>query len=212
MIPESVHDSGVDLYRATRFPYEWEHHARLLDGVRAVDATLFEADGRWWMFTNIAQRGAAAWSDWNEELHLFHAPTPLGPWTPHRRNPVKSDVRSSRPAGKLFRLDGALYRPSQDCSERYGCAITVNRVERLDADEFREVEVSRIEPRWSPELVGTHTLNHADGLTVIDGRERQRWPIDALRLPGTLARSLRARADATVASSSAHRPRRSPGR
>ncbi|HET7457974.1 MAG TPA: hypothetical protein VFJ74_09980 [Gemmatimonadaceae bacterium] len=181
MIPESVHDAGVDLYRATRFPFEWEHHARLLDGVRAVDATLVEADGRWWMFTNIGQPCATAWSDWNEELHLFHAPTPLGPWTPHPRNPVKSDVRSSRPAGKLFRLGDALYRPSQDCSERYGYAITVSRVDRLDTEAFHEVEVARIAPRWSPELVGTHTLNHADGLTVIDGRERQRWPVESLR-------------------------------
>lgn len=198
MMPESVHDAGVDLYRATRFPYEWEHHARLLDGVRAVDATLCEAEGRWWMFTNIAQRDATAWPDWNEELHLFHAPTPLGPWTPHRRNPVKCDVRSSRPAGMLFRRGGALYRPSQDCSERYGGAITVSRVERLDDEVFREVEVARIEPRWSPELVGTHTLNHADGLTVIDGRERQRRPLDA-RVP-------------TAAWSSARRPPRAPGR
>lgn len=199
MMPESVHDSGVDLYRATRFPYEWEHHARLLDGVRAVDATLCEADGRWWMFTNIAQRDATAWPEWNEELHLFHAPTPLGPWTPHRRNPVKCDVRSSRPAGMLFRRGDALYRPSQDCSERYGGAITVSRVERLDDEAFREVEVARIEPRWSPELVGTHTLNHADGLTVIDGREPKRRPLDA-------------RAPATAAWSSARRPPRSPGR
>ena len=38
--------------------------------------------------------------------HVFHADSPFGPFTPHRRNPVKSDVRSARPAGKLFTWNG----------------------------------------------------------------------------------------------------------
>jgi hypothetical protein len=142
----------------------------LLDKIRAVDATLAEVDGRWWMFANIGQERASRWSDWNEELHVFHAPSPLGPWTPHRRNPVKSDVRSARPAGRLFRLGRDLYRPAQNCAVRYGHSITINQVVRLTPSEFREVPVSAILPHWAAHLVGTHTINSVRGLTVIDGR------------------------------------------
>ena len=43
------------------------------------------------------------------------ADTLLGDWKPHRRNPVKTDVRSARPAGRLFRAGRqSLYRPGAD--------------------------------------------------------------------------------------------------
>jgi hypothetical protein len=170
MVPETVHNRTVELYRARSFPYAWELQTTLLEDVQAVDTTLTESGGRWWMFTNIAWDRASKWSDWNDELHLFHAPSPLGPWTPHRGNPVKSDVRSSRPAGRLFTRGGDLYRPAQDCSQRYGYAITINKILSLNTDEFREVAVAKILPNWSANLVGTHTINSAKGLTVIDGR------------------------------------------
>jgi hypothetical protein len=142
----------------------------LLDGLYAVDATLAEVDGRWWMFANVGVEGALNY----DELCIFHAPSPLGPWTPHRRNPVKSDARSARPAGRLFHWNGDLYRPAQDCSGAYGSAIVINRVLRLTASEFREEPVSRIEAKWAPNLHGVHTVNTAAGISVIDVLVRRR--------------------------------------
>jgi len=171
MIPESAERRTVELYRCRSFPELWEPEATLLEGVRAADATLEEVEGTWWMFVNIAAEEVAYNYD---ELHLFHAPTPLGPWRPHRRNPVKSDARSARPAGRLFRRGGELYRPAQDCSGHYGYGVTVNRVVRLTPEEFREEEVSKILPEWEPGVVATHTINFSDGLTVVDCKRRRR--------------------------------------
>jgi hypothetical protein len=170
MIPETSSNRTVELYRGVGFPHRWELEKVLLTDIRAVDATLEEIDGRWWMFANVGVEGASA----NDELCLFYADSPLGPWTPHRRNPVKSDVRSSRPAGRLFRLEGTLYRPSQDASVFYGYAIVINRIVRLTPSEFAEEEVSRILPRWRRTLERNHTLNSAGRLTVIDGYVRRR--------------------------------------
>ena len=141
---------------------EWKLETTLFEGVPARDATLFEADGRWWMFVAIAD------TDSSDELHLYYSSTPLGPWKPHRRNPVKSDVRNSRPAGRLFEWNGELYRPAQDSSQRYGYALTINRVLRLTPEEFVEEEVTKVLPQWRRDLRGTHTLNICDDLTVID--------------------------------------------
>ena len=174
MYPEARESGAVELYRATSFPFAWELEARVLANVRAVDPTIAEIDGRWWMFANVAREGMSDPSRWDDELHLFHAPTPLGPWTPHRRNPVKSDLRGARPAGRLYRVNGALYRPAQDCSERYGQAMTINRIVRITPDEFQEVVASEIRPRWATGLLRTHTINAASGLTVIDGEIRRR--------------------------------------
>jgi hypothetical protein len=170
MIPESGARRRVAIYRAHDFPGGWQLEDVLLDNVYAVDATLHEADGTWWMFANVGAEGT-----WNyDELHLFHAASPLGPWRPHPMNPIKSDARAARPAGRLFRWKGSLYRPSQDCSGQYGGAIVINKVLRLTQSEYSEMPVSRLEPRWAPNLLGTHTLNAAPGISVTDVLVR-RW-------------------------------------
>jgi hypothetical protein len=170
MIPETGAARRVEIYRARRFPDEWALEQVLMEDVYAVDATLIDMDGTWWMFANIAVEGTVN----TDELYLFQAPSPVGPWQPHRRNPVKSDGRCARPAGRLFYWNGDLYRPSQDCSGRYGAAIVINKVLQLNECEYREAVVSRIEPKWAPHLLATHTINSAPGITVADVLVRQR--------------------------------------
>ena len=170
MVPESAANKTVELYRSTSFPFEWKLEKVLLTDVRAKDATLAEIDGRWWMFVSIAEHSIP------DELYLFSAETPLGPWKPHPRNPVKSDVRGSRPAGKLFNCNDDLYRPAQNSSGRYGYAMSINKITRLDHEGFREEQVSSILPNWRKDLIGTHTISIAGDLTVIDCLvRRSRW-------------------------------------
>jgi hypothetical protein len=163
MMPEMSAARRVALFRCRAFPHEWEEEHVLLDGVDAVDATLEEVDGRWWMFVNIGQPGA----DNCDELHLFHADTPLGPWRPHPRNPVRSDCRAARPAGRLFRWNGQLYRPAQNCGPEYGWSIVLHRVERLDTEDYREERAGEI-TAWRKGAERTHTMNRCGKLFVAD--------------------------------------------
>ncbi|MHC4135132.1 MAG: glucosamine inositolphosphorylceramide transferase family protein [Planctomycetota bacterium] len=167
LLPETAADRKVQLFRCRSFPDTWEEDRVLLDGVNAVDATLAEVDGRWWMFVNIGAPGAGNW----DELHLYHADTPLGPWTPHRRNPVKSDCRAARPAGRLFRWQDQLYRPAQDCSGTYGAAIALHKILRLTPDAYAEEHVADLVPEWAERA---HTLNTGTGLHVVDVLQRRR--------------------------------------
>jgi hypothetical protein len=170
LLPETAENRTVELYRAVSFPDKWEPVAVLLSDVAAVDATIARLGDLWWLFVNI---GADRISR-HDELYLFYAERPLGEWHPHRRNPVKSDVRSARPAGRIFFWDRHYYRPSQDCSKTYGHAIVLNRIEAIDPLRYRESEVARISPTWLPGLTGTHTINSASGLTVIDALLQRR--------------------------------------
>lgn len=171
MVPESADAGRVELYRAIRPPYEWVLERVLLDGSLA-DCTLAEIGGRWWMFGNRVPPSLSAW----DELDLYHAGSPLGPWIPHRRNPIVTDVRCARPAGTPFHTNGAWYRPSQDCSGSYGRAINIQRIDALDTSHYAEQTVARLEPAWWPALTGTHTVNALGPLTVIDARmRRSRW-------------------------------------
>jgi hypothetical protein len=170
MIPETADASRVEVYRAFKAPDEWTLEAVIMEGAPMADCTLAEIDGRWWMFANTAAPGASFW----DELHLFHAPSPLGPWAPHRMNPVVSDVRTARPAGALFRRGSMWYRPSQDSAGGYGSATNIQRIIRLDAHGYEEETVGKLLPRWQPGLTGVHTVNALGGLTVIDARRRIR--------------------------------------
>lgn len=167
MIPETGRAGRIDLYRCVEFPHRWEFDRCLLSDVHAVDTTIAEVDGRWWMFTSIKVEGVRELY----ELHLFHADTPLGPWMAHKCNPVKSDARSSRPAGNIICKAGVFYRPAQVGA---GYAMSINRIDRLSPEEFRETPVAQILPEWADHLAGTHTLNSSNGLTVIDGLLQRR--------------------------------------
>src|SRR5204863_6061653 len=111
------------------FPDKWQLEKVLLDANCPLDATVIEVEETWWMFVNIQEAGAAV--NW-DELHLYHADSLFGPWKPHARNPIVSDVRSARPAGRLFWSNNVLYRPGQDSSLRYGYATTISKVTKLD--------------------------------------------------------------------------------
>jgi hypothetical protein len=77
-------------------------------------------------------------------------------------------VRRSRPAGAIVEHGGELYRPSQDCSVRYGYAVNLNRITRLSEDEYEEVQVSSIAPDNDRRIIGVHTYARTGRLTVVD--------------------------------------------
>jgi hypothetical protein len=165
MIPETLGNRSIELYRSVSFPLQWEFVKVLIPNINATDATIIKVENRWWIFANVAQRDFPV--DWNE-LYLYYADSPTGQWNPHRENPVKRDARGSRPAGRLFEYEGALNRPAQNASGRYGYAISLNRVLQLNSEHYAEEEVAKILPREYRDAVGTHTINRVNELTVWD--------------------------------------------
>ncbi len=180
MVPETVDQHRVELWKCVRFPDHWELDRVLLDHVRAVDATVVQMGPRWTMFVTIAVEGSREF----EELHIFTAMSPRGPWVPHPRNPVKSDARNSRSAGRVFVWNGEWHRPAQDGSGRYGRAISINRIRHIDEEALHEEVVARVEPNWDPRVIATHTFNMIPGLTVLDALMRRPGAPVSLHSPG----------------------------
>jgi hypothetical protein len=171
MIPESSENRTVELYRCSGFPYEWTFEKNLMTGIEAVDSTLLYWKDKWWLFATVRENDG--YPNW-DELFLFHSDTPVSDhWTPHPLNPVISDVTRARPAGRILEYDGVLYRPSQDCSRRYGYGTRINRIETLNDEEYVETEVDFLEPTWDKRLMGVHTLAQEGKLTVIDALYRR---------------------------------------
>jgi hypothetical protein len=170
MIPETQEANRIDVYKFDAFPYTVSYYTTLMDGITAADTTLIEVDGGWWMFVAIATPGTRNF----DELFLYYADNPFGPWVPHPRNPIKSDVRSARPAGRIFARQGRHYRPAQDCSRRYGYAMRLQEIKVLSETDYAEEEAQVILPDWSSDVLATHTFNFSGTLTVIDAEWRRR--------------------------------------
>jgi hypothetical protein len=167
---ESAQARCVSAFRALQFPERWQPLPPVLPGWRAVDATPFQHNGRWWLFACVAESpfddGGREWN----ELFLFHAEEPQGPWQPHPQNPVCTDVRRARPAGPVFIDKGRLIRPGQDCGREYGYAIVFHEITRLDLETYAERILSVLPPNWAPGLHGCHTYARHGELEVLDAK------------------------------------------
>lgn len=166
-LPEAGAAKRLSLFKAVNFPTKWEEISTISDNIRAVDPTIFKHDNLWW----IAYTDGAI--DENSALCLMYSQEITGPWKFHQMNPVKMDVRSSRPAGAVFRNGENLYRPGQDCSQTYGWAVAINLVTQLTPTEFKEETVNVIKPfTKGPYTKGLHTVCPLENHTVVDARRR----------------------------------------
>lgn len=166
MVPESMSDRSIKLYRATKFPAQWTLERRIAQDVAAVDTMIFELGDRWWMLTTIQGEGEAA----NDaELHAFWAPDPLGEWTPLPDNPVVMDAGKGRNGGLLRDEQGNVYRVAQrHAFTRYGAGFSIYRIEELTPENYAETWVQDVEPRFFPRIKGAHHMHEDSGLTVFD--------------------------------------------
>ena len=172
MIPETKAKNAIQLYRAENFPGQWKFERVLLANIAAVDATLFQHQGKYWLFAaGIGTKDP--WFNATDELFLFFSDSLCGPWQPHPRNPVVMDVRRCRSAGAVFLLDGKLIRPAQDSSKSYGFAVALNRIDLISESDYQETPIARIEPGWLAQNRGTHTYNRSSQYEVVDGRTLQ---------------------------------------
>lgn len=184
MIPETGSNNTIELYRCREFPERWTLEKPLFHG-RSVDTTVWIEDGKYWFFVTLVEPRARA-----TELWLFSASSLTGAWTPHPANPISSDVRNSRGAGALFRHDGRIVRPSQDCSGRYGRSFTFNEITALTPDRYDERPLVIVGAMKG--CAGTHTYTRAGHFEVIDSSAMVRPatvapPRGRLSLPAPLA-------------------------
>ncbi len=167
MIPETGGNRTIDLYKCSEFPGKWVFIKTIMQGVNAVDTTLFYHGGKWWLFTVIDKINSALGA--SPELYLFFNDDFLSDnWISHPLNPVVTDVRNARAAGKVFIREGKIYRPSQDCSERYGNSFDINLILTLTESDYKEEKVLKVKPEWDKKLKGTHTFNFDGDFTIID--------------------------------------------
>jgi hypothetical protein len=179
MTPESSQAAAVRLYRARRYPHDWEHVGDLVTGLPFADPTVIRHAGLWWLFTETS--GGA-----DDTLRLFHAAALAGPWSEHPRSPiVRGDATIARPAGRIVAAGGRLVRFAQNCRPVYGTDVRALEIVRLTPDDYAE------RPLAAGPILGPGSGWNAGGMHHVDPVEvtAGRWlaAVDAWRMEDDVA-------------------------
>jgi len=170
MCPETCESRDIRLYECESFPLKWRLKKLIKSNVSAVDTTIFEKDGLWWLFTNIDPIGTG---DRYSALFIFYGDNPLTDnWTPHPKNPVFVDSRKGRMGGILFDND-FIYRVAQQQGfDTYGKSVSINQITDLSTESYEEEVLTRIEPNFFHKVDGTHHMHSNGTITVFDFFEK----------------------------------------
>ncbi|WP_297337977.1 formyltransferase family protein [Algoriphagus sp.] len=170
LIPESAEAGKIYRYKAIEFPLKWER-LDVFFPKPGYDPTLWKDESGYWLFINEKAHESSSPFD---ELFLYHSLSLENPvWNPHPKNPIVSDTRNSRPAGRLFFENGKLFRPAQNSEIRYGYGIQINEVKVLSVTDYQEVAISSIQPSSNDPFLGIHTFNQNKDLVFLDFYSRR---------------------------------------
>jgi hypothetical protein len=176
LVPESVANHSVRLYKATRFPDSWQFVKPIITDRSLVDSTVLTYHGLLWLFSSSPD---------NQNLYLYYADRPEGPWREHPRSPIiKGNGRDARPAGNILDTGGRLIRFSQDSQEygeKYGKAVRGFEIMTLTREEYRERPLEN-NPLLKDSGVGWNGMgmhqisalpvSHGRWIAAVDGKRR----------------------------------------
>ena len=135
---------------------------RVEGGVRVLDPTLIERDGRLYLFGNDRAVGS-------NTLLLWSAERLDGVFRPHPLSPIRISPQGSRMGGAIVEQGARLFRLGQDFRFGYGDGLFAFEIEALSPDDYRERPLGSL--RFD-EVRGPHTLNIRGGELVFD------WYVD----------------------------------
>jgi len=172
-LPESAAVNQIALYDLDQAQPQKPAPAALLGlEIPGVDSTIIEYEGLYWLFYTRKDR------DPDLNLYLAYAEQLAGPWNQHPQNPIKTDVRSARPAGTPFWHNKRWYRPAQNFSQGYGSGIVINEILTLSPTVYAErmvINLTSVHPDYPD---GMHTMARIDDQhTVIDFKRYRFIPI-----------------------------------
>lgn len=170
IIPESVASGKCFKYEISKDTYKI-NKKEIVVNEGLIDQTFISYKGTEWLFTSKAQKPSA-------ELHIYYRNCD-GDYVESERQPIKTDNRTSRSAGRFFFWNNKLVRPVQDCYKRYGHQTKLMEIVELDKSNYMDREIKTISSISNPPYNETlHTFNVYDGFIIVDGsKDYVRFPM-----------------------------------
>lgn len=166
MLPESCIAGKLMLFKATSFPFEWKEESILLH-IPCVDSILFHAKDYWWL---LYSKGMT--DNCNSNLYVRKNSNPITGWDNCSELAIHSTAYNTRNGGVVFASDSELYRITQNCTERYGQSVVINKITTLSDHNFAETPAKEILLKQRG-VTGFHTLSPLGKYALVD-RRRER--------------------------------------
>jgi len=159
-LPESNDAHQLFLYEKKK--KGWNRH-NLMNQLKCIDPVLIKHNKKYWLFTTLKN------ADHYSDLYIYYSNELTGPWESHALNPVVTDVRSARPAGNIFSIEGKMYRPGQNYSIHKEGSISISEIIKLSEHEYEEKIVKNLYPLQNSNFKDKiHTINSFGEYTIID--------------------------------------------
>ncbi len=156
--PENGESGRLNIYE-----YDEANH-RLVTPVcileeAVADATIFQQG-------NVFYMTATKFPDSQKRLYLYKSLSLFGPYKQVGHNPVQESISCSRNGGDYFHANGRLYRVAQNCSMRYGGALSI--MSEGSIEKYDEIIEFGVNPEPGRYGLGLHSLNFKEGVCVVD--------------------------------------------
>lgn len=167
MMPETMGDKCIQLYKAEEFPMKWKKEKVLLNIENAVDTVMFND----WLITSVVTDNVQK----KTRLELYDRKT----GKPHRCNPVYTESQIIRGAGRMVECNGKKLRPAQNSENGiYGAGLVFYEVQECSTEKYNEREAFRISPqrirlRNESNPNGMHTYARCNKIEVIDFKKQR---------------------------------------
>ncbi|MEB8329860.1 hypothetical protein OO009_10885 [Flavobacteriaceae bacterium KMM 6897] len=168
LMPETLDNKRLEIYKCLHFPTKWELFTTAFDGEMVADASFYnDKEGQKWLFVNKKEIKNLPL---NSELFIYKVDSvKLNTLVPHSQNPVIIDSRIGRNGGAIFNYGDEIFRPSQrNEGSVYGRALNINRIKELTINSYVEENSLIIEPDFHKGLISMHHLHQIDDLFVFD--------------------------------------------
>lgn len=158
--PENGASGKLNIYE-----YDEENHCLInpicILNEAVADATILKRDGKYLIV-------ATQYPDTQEKAYLYESNSLFGPFRKMFDNPFQVSRSCSRPGGNWIEIGSKIFRPAQDCTKRYGGALSIMELAIIN-DRYNEEELFHVNPISFKYGRGIHTINHKDNLCVVDG-------------------------------------------
>ena len=174
VIPEACKSGKTFAYRIDRNTYKIKEKREILNEGLIDNVYYRDEDGNVWLFAGHIKIPST-------ELFVYKLDED-GAFYQTQKEPIESNNRTTRGAGRFFKYKDILYRPVQDCLGRYGKQTKILRINSLSNSGYSTEEVCTLNSFENPPFNETmHTFNVYDNVIIIDGsKDYFRFPAKIL--------------------------------
>jgi hypothetical protein len=177
MLPETASKQTLSLYKAVKFPYKWREERTLLNEP-CLDSILYFEDDQWHLL----------YSKIGDETKLFlrKSESLLTDWNIREEQLINSNPNNSRNGGQILKLNEWNYKISQNCTNRYGECITINKFKK-SIHEACEDTIYHTISMTKNRVSCCHTLNVCGDIILLDRRRERLF----FKTPAMIVRSFK---------------------